>query len=589
MRIRAAAAGLLAAAILAPAACGDDDHDARTSATAAGAPGAATPAPRRGGTLTMLAASDVDFLDPGRTYYAIGYQVAYATQRTLYGYRPGDPAHAIPDLATGPAHVSADGRTITVRIRRGVRFSPPVDREVTSKDIAYAFSRFFSANLGGQYTSYFGDLVGAPRRPTDGPRPVRGIETPDPQTIVFHLRRATAPTFVAALVMQVTAPVPEEYARPFDARSPSTYNTHVVATGPYMVRNDAQGRTVGYRPGKSIDLVRNPNWRRATDIRPGWLDHIRMRTNATDANLAARQVLDGSHMVLDANPPPPILKRVYERQPGQAAQVPSGGYRWLPFTTTVKPFDDLNVRKAVLAGFDREAARRARGGRVAGPIATHFLPPGIPGFEEAGGLRGPGVDYLAADKPGGDPALAAAYLRKAGYPSGRYTGKETFLLIGPTGEPNKGVALVAQQELEQLGFRTRLRLVPEDAAIVDWCQNPRKKVVMCAGGIGWYRDFADPQGMLQPVFDGAAIEQGPGNTNLAQLHDPRIDAAMRRAVTLRGAERARAWGAIDRMVVAAAPGIPFAWDTSTLVRSKDVAGVANAYFDGWDFAYSSLR
>jgi peptide/nickel transport system substrate-binding protein len=226
---------------------------------------------------------------------------------------------------------------------------------------------------------------------------------------------------------------------------------------------------------------------------------------------------------------------------------------------------------------------------VAGSIGTHFLPPGIPGFDEAGGLRGPGADYLSADKAGGDPALAASYMRKAGYPSGRYTGKETFLLVGPTGEPNKGVALVAQQALERLGFRTRLRLVPEDAEIIDWCQNPHKKVAMCAGGVGWYKDFADPQGMLQPVFDGAAIEHGPGNTNLAQLDDPAINAAMRRAVTLRGAARARAWGRIDRMIVAAAPGIPFEWDASTLVRSRDVAGVANAYFAGWDFSYSWLR
>ena len=42
--------------------------------------------------------------------------------------------------------------------------------------------------------------------------------------------------------MPITAPVPEEYAKKFDAKNPSTYNTHVVATGPYMVKNDASGQ-----------------------------------------------------------------------------------------------------------------------------------------------------------------------------------------------------------------------------------------------------------------------------------------------------------------------------------------------------------
>ena len=63
--------------------------------------------------------------------------------------------------------------------------------------------------------------------------------------------------------------------------------------------------------------------------------------------------------------------------------------------TTVKPFDDINVRKAVAAGLDRNALRLTRGGELLGDIATHYLPPGMAGFEEAGGMEGPGVDFLA--------------------------------------------------------------------------------------------------------------------------------------------------------------------------------------------------
>ena len=71
---RLVVAGALLWALLSLAACGGGDDARRANA----------------GTLTMLAGSDVDFLDPGHTYFALGLQVALATQRPLYGYAPRD-------------------------------------------------------------------------------------------------------------------------------------------------------------------------------------------------------------------------------------------------------------------------------------------------------------------------------------------------------------------------------------------------------------------------------------------------------------------------------------------------------------------
>jgi peptide/nickel transport system substrate-binding protein len=575
MLVRFPTAGALLCVLVLLVACGKSTSGQR-------------PADDHGGTLTMLAASDVDFLDPGHTYYSLGAQVALATQRPLYGFRPGDLSQPVPDLASALPAISADGRTITVPIRAGVRFSPPVDREVTSHDVAYAFDRFFSINVGGLYPGYFADLIGAPAKPTDGVHAIRGISTPDAHTIVFHLRKPSAATFVGALTLPASAPVPEEYAKPFDAKNPSTYNTHVVATGPYMVRNDRQGETVGYQAGRQLELVRNPNWDRATDRRPAHLNRVLIRTNATDSNIAARQVLAGSHKVLDATPPPSVLKDVSEHHEDQAVRLPAGGYRFLPLNTTIKPFDKLDVRKAVLAGFDRQAARQARGGPITGPLATHFLPPGIPGFEEAGGVAGPGDDFVSLATPRGNPALAARYMRRAGYPSGRYTGDERFLVVAGNSPSEKLVSQVVQAQLEKLGFRIRLRFVPSDALFTDWCSVPARKVLTCGSGLAWLKDFPDPQPMLQPVFNGSAIAP-TGNTNYSQLDDPAINAAMAKAVYLRGDARRRAWARIDDMIVAQAPGVPLQWDVSTLIHSKDVVGVPNVYFDSWDLSYTSLR
>jgi peptide/nickel transport system substrate-binding protein len=585
--LRLLLASVVAALALVVSACGGNDNGGgSTSSSGGGAANQETGQGKTGGVLRQLGSSDVDYLDPGHTYYTAGYQVAYPTQRTLYSFKPDNATDPVPDLATGKPEISDDLKTITVKIKQGVKFSPPVNRAVTSKDVKYAFERFFSANVGGQYPSYFASIEGAPKKPTKGVKPISGITTPDDQTIVFKLSEPQAVSVSAALVMPITAPVPEEYAKKFDAKNPSTYNTHLVATGPYMVKNDAQGNAVGYQAGKSIDLVRNPNWDKSTDYRPAYLDEIQMTTNEADASIAAQQVLTGSHQSLDTNPPAAQLKDAVTNRKGQFVQLPGGGYRYFPLNTTIKPLDNLNVRRAIVAAFDRDAALKARGGKFTGDIPTHFLPPGIPGFEEAGGMAGPGFDFLK--NPRGDMALATQYMKKAGYPSGKYTGNEQLLLIAANTDPGKAQAQVAKAQLEKLGLKIQFRTVPQDAVYTEWCQVPAKKVAIC-GSAGWFKDFTDPQSMLEVTFKGANIVKSGGNNNLAQLDDPAIDKAMDKASTLQGDERLKAWANIDKMITGQAPAVPFDWDKTTVIWSKDVQGVGNPYYDALDFAFTSLK
>jgi peptide/nickel transport system substrate-binding protein len=415
---------------------------------------------------------------------------------------------------------------------------------------------------------------------------ISGITTPDDQTVVFKLSRPEAVVVSAALVMPITIPVPEDYAKKYDAKNPSTYNTHVVATGAYMIKNDASGNLTGYQAGKSIDLVRNPNWDKSTDFKPAYLDSISWTTNEADAAISAQQVLTGSHMALEANPPAAQLKDAVQNRKGQYQQVPAGGFRYFPMNTTIKPLDNINVRKAIIAGFDRDAALKARGGKFTGDIPTHFLPPGIPGFEEAGGMAGPGFDFLK--NPRGDMALATEYMKKAGYPSGKYTGNANLLLVTANVDPNKAQGEVAKAQIEKLGFKVTLRTVPQDAVYTEWCQVPKREVAIC-GAAGWFKDFTDPQSMLDPTFKGANIFKNGGNNNLAQLDDPKVDAAMNKAASLQGDERNKAWAEIDKMITADAPAVPFDWDKTTIIWSKDVAGVVNLYHTDIDFNFTGLK
>jgi len=586
--LRPLLASVVAALALVVAACGGSDSGSSTGSSSSGGGASASQETggKQGGVLKQLGSTDVDYLDPGHTYYTAGYQVLYPTQRTLYSFKPDNSTDPVPDLAASKPEISSDLKTITVKIRPGVKFSPPVNRAVTSKDVKYAFERFFSANVGGQYASYFSSIEGAPSAPTKGVKPISGITTPDDQTIVFKLKEPQAVGVASALVMPISAPVPEEYASKFDAKNPSTYNTHVVATGPYMVKNDAQGNTVGYQAGKSIDLVRNPNWDKSTDYRPAYLDEIQLTTNESDASIAAQQVLTGSHLALDTNPPAAQLKDAVTTKKGQFVQLPGGGYRYFPLNTTIKPLDNINVRKAIIAAFDRDAALKARGGKFTGDIPTHFLPPGIPGFEEAGGMAGPGYDFLK--NPRGDMTVATNYMKKAGYPSGKYTGNAKLLLIAANADPGKAQAQVAKAQLEKLGFKIQFRTVPQDAVYTEYCQVPKKQVAIC-GSAGWFKDFTDPQSMLEVTFKGKNIAPDGGNNNLAQLNDPKVDAAMDKASTLQGDARIKAWADIDKQITADAPAVPFDWDKTTIIWSKDVNGVGNPYFDALDYSFTSLK
>src|ERR1700712_5570578 len=127
-RLRFLLAGTFAVLALFVAACGGDDSSSSSTSSSSGSStssakasgtdntkAADTPG-KKGGKITMLAGSDVDFLDPGHTYYTQGYMVVYPTQRTLYLSKPQDSAKPVADLAEGDPVISADKKTVTVKI-----------------------------------------------------------------------------------------------------------------------------------------------------------------------------------------------------------------------------------------------------------------------------------------------------------------------------------------------------------------------------------------------------------------------------------------------------------------------------------------
>jgi peptide/nickel transport system substrate-binding protein len=595
------ALGTVAALALTVAACGGDDDDGGDTTTAEefAAPTAAPDDAKQGGELTVLAASDVDYIDPGAAYYQFTYMVTSATQRSLFSYAPEDVEKPTPDLAAGEAEVSEDGKTITITIREGIKYSPPVDREVVAADVEYAIERTLLPGIPNGYVqSYLTGVEGfddavkeAQDNSTGGAPDISGVTATDDRTLEIKLTDTSSIGVIGALSLPMSAPVPEEYAKEFDAENPSTYGEHQVATGPYMIENNSDGELTGYTPNKEIHLVRNPNWdgEATGDYRPAYLDEATFQEGFADTVSASKKILDGSAQVNGdfTTPPTAIKQAATEGEPGQLTLTPSGGNRYVALNTQLPPFDDLDVRKAAIANANRTDLRNTRGGELTGPVMTHILPPEFPGFEEAGGLEGPDLDYLA--NPDGDPALAAEYMKKAGFESGKCEGAGCEItMIGDDAPPGADTAEVVESQLEEFGFKVNYQKVTHDIMYTKFCGVPDNAPPVCPN-VGWLKDFNDGQSMLDPTFNGENVVP-ENNNNWSQLDVPEINKAINEARLIDDLEeRNQAWGDIDTMVMEQAAVIPYIWDDQANIQSADVAGVINKFNANWDLSFTSLK
>jgi peptide/nickel transport system substrate-binding protein len=238
----------------------------------------------------------------------------------------------------------------------------------------------------------------------------------------------------------------------------------------------------------------------------------------------------------------------------------------------------------VVAATNRNALILTRGGPVLGKPATHIIPPGLGGFEQAGGY---GTKYDFYKNPNGDMTVANKYMKAAGFPSGKYNGPE-ILMIGDDQPPASKTGEVFLETLKKLGFNVRYRQVPHDVMYSKYCQVPKAKVQVCPN-VGWGKDFFDPESMLFPTFYGPNIVPS-GNVNYPQLNDPKINAQMDSARQLTDtAQRNKAWARIDDEITAGAYVVMWIWDNDVNIRSKNVNGVQSKFNASWDVTYTSIQ
>ena len=271
-----AAVGLMLSVGL--AACGSEDDSSESGGAGFNAveKGVVNPSEKKGGTIRYASSDDWDSPDMGDTYYAFSQNFGRLYGRALTTFKVGtglESLEIVPDLAETLGEPSDGGKTWTYKIRKGVKFDDGT--EVTSKDVKYAVERSnFSAELqlGPKYfKQYLVDNKPAYKGPYEdkSEEGLKSIETPDDQTIVFHLNQAFSE--FDSLVSMQTQPVPRAKDKGLE------YQKSIVSTGPYKIDS--------YERGKAMKLSRNPHWDKATDpLRTALPDNIEvaLKQNADD-------------------------------------------------------------------------------------------------------------------------------------------------------------------------------------------------------------------------------------------------------------------------------------------------------------------
>jgi peptide/nickel transport system substrate-binding protein len=552
---------------------------------------------KKGGTMTVLSSEDFEHLDPGQAYFSLDYDVVYAMQRPLLVYMPNSQTQLEPDLATevpstSNGGVTDGGKTITVHIQPNVKYAPPVNRDVTSADVKYAIERLANPNvLSGYFASYFEFIVGA--KTAKGGN-ISGITTPNATTLVMKLTAPVSNIVIQALSLPGTAPVPESVVAPLDKSAPTKFGvTELTATGPYMIQGEQSGNsiTAGFNPSKSLTLVRNPNWSASTYSGaykpPAYLNQINIQ-NGGSANVIGPQVLKGSNEVQLDTPSRGTVEQAYEKYPSQITFTTGAGDHYLTLDNAHGIFTNVNIRRAVFANLDRQAIIKLKGGALTGEPGTGFITPGTDGFTQSGGYAGP--NYPWNTNTAGSLTTAEKYMKAAGYPSGKYTGSKTALIVGADDSTDvEAINQLVQKDFNELGIKTKLLQVDQSIMYEKYCTVPKSDTDACPDG-GWIRDFDNAYSILYPTFSSHVIT--PTLTeNDGSVSDPTLDALMTKAqTTVSPTAAAEEWGKANDRIIEQAEAVPEDFDIQPNIFASDVAWVGDLWNTGTvDLSYTGLK
>lgn len=525
---------------------------------------------KKGGTVRYEHSDVPDSLDPGNTYYGWVQNFSRLYGRTLTTFKPAagkDGLTVVPDLAESLGKASPDAKTWTYHLRAGVKFQDGTP--ITSKDVKYAIERSnFAPEALSNGPTYFkaylegGDKYQGPYK-DKSPDGIASIQTPDDRTIVFKLKQPFADFDYLATFSQ-TAPVPQ--AKDDGAK----YVQHIVSSGPYQFQS--------YEEGRSATLVRNKAWDPKTDpIRKALPDRIEIKFKVNPVTvdndlLSDKITVDAAGTGVQPQTQPKVLSGKYAKQTDNSY---AGATSYMALNLHVAPFDNEHCRKAVQWALDKQSVLDAMGGNPKGDVATTLLPPSVNGYTK--------FDTYATDGHKGNAAKAKEELKACGQPNGFST-----TLTARSDRPSEVAAATAiQNSLKSVGINVDIKQFPSGkyfsnfAGVPSYVHQHKLGMMMMAWGADWPTGY----GFLDQIVNGAAIKPSGGN-NLMELNDPKINKALTDAIAnTNSADRTKAWGDIDKMVMDNASVVPLVYRKNLLLRPASATNVTvtQAYLGMYDY------
>jgi peptide/nickel transport system substrate-binding protein len=238
---------------------------------------------------------------------------------TLVRFDPHDYPKIVGDLAQSWT-ASDDGLTYTFTLHKGVKIHD--GSELTSADVKASWDKIVFPPEG----------VVSPRRSLY--EAIKGIEAPDPDTVVFRLHYPSA-----SFLSMLAHPANLIYAKKYLDQDIQYYKQHVMGTGPFKLKE--------YVRGSYLEGERNPNYLKNKQGLP-YMDGIKYYM-MPDTSARANSIRAGRTDVKFHSLPPAEADAIKAHM-GDAVVVryPKARIHWgVAINVDKKPFDDERVRKAL--------------------------------------------------------------------------------------------------------------------------------------------------------------------------------------------------------------------------------------------------
>ncbi len=467
-------------------------------------------------------------IDPQVAWSNYSLGVIYDTYIPLLTYRHAGGragSEVIPGLARSLPKITDHGRTYTLHLRQGLRYSD--GEPVRATDFKFAVERLFRLEFGAAFYGaghFFDDIVGAKEFGRGRRGGIGGIVTDDRTgTITIRLVKPER-SFSRKLAMTFTAPVPQGtpiHDRQFDPPP---------ATGPYVITHSTR---------RGWTYKRNPEWRSddgrlMPQIPGGHLATIKIRV-VHHAAQAIREVERGKLDWISEEMSGPAYISLRHRFPSRTRLEPTLGTEYFWLNTSKPPFVDVRVRRAVNYAVDRTVFSRLSGGQMS--PTEQILPPDMPGYRKLS-LYPQDVAKARRLIAAANPSVRDITLWTYGEP-GDLTATEDAVYLGAV--------------LEQLGFTVHFRVLAAERYFSAIEDSKRRNLDVGIGG--YYANYPDPDDFFRETLGNPVRRHY--NENLAQFFVPSLRQVIDRLETRPGpADPEGRYAALDRSYMRLAPWVP---------------------------------